>query len=168
MGKSARLAWFARMALLLVLLGQFVLFVRSDIQIFDSRLHRQQNSASIQWYDKVLVALKPLPDAALHVYYDYRMYVPGNPGWVTDTNFDLLEYDYIQQNHFGVLLLLEQRIRDYLNPNVTGIDPALFARNQLFYRDANNESITGYHLVYRDSFGLIFVRDELYQQYYLK
>ena len=168
MEKSARLAWFARMALLLVLLAQFVLFVSSDVQIFNSRLHRQQNSASIQWYDKVLVALKPLPDAGLHIYYDYRMYVPGNPGWATDTNFDLLEYSYIQQNHFDVLLLLEQRIRDYLNPNVTGIDPALFARNQQFYRDANNQTITGYHLVYRDSFGLIYVRDSLYQQYYSK
>ena len=158
MDRTARLAWFARMALLLVLLAQFILFVRSDVQTFNSRLHREQTSTSIQWYSKVLAALKPLPDTKLRVYYDYRMYVPGKPGWVTDTNFDLLEYGYIQQNHFDVLLLLEQRIRDYLNPNVTGIDPALFARNQQFYRDADNQTITGYHLVYRDSFGLIFVR----------
>jgi hypothetical protein len=163
-----RLAWFARLALLLVLLIQFSLFVSSDVQAFNSRMHRQQNSTSIQWYDKALAALKPLPDAKLRVYYDYRMYVPGKPGWHTDTNFDLLEYGYIQQNHFDVLLLLEQRILDYLNPNVTGIDPALFARNQQFYRDADNQTITGYHLVYRDSFGLIFVRDELYQKYYSK
>jgi hypothetical protein len=168
MNKSGHLAWIARTALLLVLLAQFVLFVRSDVQSFNSRMHRQQNSTSIQWYDNVLVELKPLPDASLHVYYDYRLYVPGNLGWATDTNFDLLEYGYIQQNHFDVLLLLEQRIRDYLNPEVTGIDPALFARNQQFYRDANNQTITGYHLVYRDSFGLIYVRDELYQQYYSK
>ncbi len=166
--QSGHLAWFARMALLLVLLIQFGLFIRSDVQTFNSNLHRQQNSASIQWYSQVLTALKPLPDAKLHVYYDYRLYVPGNPGWVTDTNFDLLEYSYIQQNHFDVLLLLEQRIKDYLNPNATGIDPALFARNQQFYRDANNQTITGYHLVYRDSFGLIYVRDALYQQYYSK
>jgi hypothetical protein len=163
-----RLAWFARLVLLLVLLIQFGLFVSSDVQAFNSRMHRQENSASIQWYDKVLAALKPLPDAKLRVYYDYRMYVPGKTGWRTDTNFDLLEYGYIQQNHFDVLLLLEQRIRDYLNPNVTGIDPALFARNQQFYRDADNQTITGYHLVYRDSFGLIYVRDELYQEYYSK
>jgi hypothetical protein len=163
-----RLAWFARLILLLVLFIQFGLFVSSDVQAFNSRMHRQQNSTSIQWYDKVLAALKPLPDAKLRVYYDYRMYVPGKPGWRTDTNFDLLEYGYIQQNHFDVLLLLEQRIRDYLNPNVTGIDPALFARNQQFYRDADNQTITGYHLVYRDSFGLIYVRDELYQEYYSK
>ncbi len=166
-GKTNLLA-IIRLALLLVLLVQFGLFVRSDVQIFNSRMYRQQNSASIQWYSKVLTALKPLPDAKLHVYYDYRMYVPGLPGWVTETNFDLLEYNYIQQNHFDVLLLLEQRILDYLNPNVTGIDPALFARNQQFYRDADNQTIKGYHLVYRDSFGLIYISDELYQKYYSK
>ena len=165
---TARLAWFARLALLLILIIQFGLFVSSDVHAFNSNLHRQQNSTSIQWYPNALATLKPLPDKKLHVYYDYRMYVPGNPGWVKDTNFDLLEYGYIQQNHFDVLLLLEQRIRDYLNPNVTGIDPALFARNQQFYRDADNQTITGYHLVYRDSYGLIYVRDALYQKYYIK
>jgi len=168
MDRSPLLAWLARMALLLVVFIQFVLFVRADVRTFDSRLHREQTSASIQWYNQALVELEPLPDANLHIYYDYRMYVPGKPGWQTETNFDLLEYDYIQQNHFDVLLLLEQRIRDYLNPNVTGIDPALFARNQQFYRDADNGTITGYHLVYRDSFGLIYVHDDLYQEYYSK
>jgi hypothetical protein len=162
------LAWFARVALLLVLFVQFALFVRADVHTFDSRMHRAEKSHSIQFYDKVLAALKPLPDAQLHIYYDYRMYVPGKPGWVTETTFDLLEYGYIQKNHFDVLILLEQRIRDYLNPEAVGIDPALFARNQQFYRDADNQTIKGYHLVYRDSFGLIFVRDELYQKYYLK
>jgi hypothetical protein len=168
MDKSGHLAWLARLVLLLVLMAQFGLFVRADVLSFNSRLQREQNSASIRWYGTVQTTLKPLPDADLHVYYDYRMYVPGNPGWITETNFDLLEYEYIQQNNFDVLLLLEQRIRDYLNPNVTGIDPALFARNQQFYRDADNQTVAGYQLVYRDSFGLIYVRDELYQKYFSK
>jgi hypothetical protein len=168
MDRTAPLAWFARMVLLLVLFAQFVLFVRSDVLAFNSNLHREQNSTSIKWDSQALAQLEPLQNTNLRVYYDYRMYVPAKPGWVTDTNYDLLEYSYIQENHFDVLLLLEQRIRDYLNPNVIGIDPALFARNQQFYRDANNQTITGYHLVYRDSFGLIFVRDTLYQEYYLK
>ena len=134
--KAARLAWFTRMALLLVLFIQFGLFVRADVQTFNSRLHREQNSTSIQWYSQGAGRTQAVAGCKTTRYYDYRMYVPGNPGWVTDTNFDLLEYSYIQQNHFDVLLLLEQRIQDYLNPNATGIDPALFARNQQFYRDA--------------------------------
>ncbi len=96
------------------------------------------------------------------------MYVPGKPGWVTETNFDLLEYNYIQKHHFDVLLLQQQQIRDYLNPNAVGINPALFARNQQFYRDADRATIKGFHLIYRNAFGLIFIRDELYEQYYSK
>jgi hypothetical protein len=167
-GRKIRLANIAQLAILLASFAQFILFVRTDFNIFASRLHRAENNASIQFYDKVLAELNPLPDAQLHVYYDYRMYVPGKTGWVTETTYDLLEYSYIQENHFDVLVLLEQRIRDYLNPNVVGIDPALFARNQQFYRDADNATINGYHLIYRDAFGLIYVRDELYQKYYSK
>ncbi len=163
-----RLANLARLAVLLALFAQFILFVRTDFQIIESRLHRADNNASIQFYDKVLAELKPLPDTQLHVYYDYRMYVPGKPAWVTETTYDLLEYKYIQEKQFDVLVLLEQRIRDYLNPKVVGIDPVLFAQNQQFYRDADNATVNGYHLIYRDAFGLIYVRDELYLKYYSK
>jgi hypothetical protein len=166
--KAGHLAALTRLAAWLVLCIQLVVFARVDINIYETRLHRAENNSSIQFYDQVLAALKPLPEAQLHVYYDYRMYVPGKPGWVTETNYDLLEYVYIQDNNFDVLLLLEQRIRDYLNPDAVGIDPALFVRNQQFYRDADNETIKGFHLVYRNTFGLIYVRDELYQQYYSK
>jgi len=167
-GGAARISRFAQIAVLSVVLVQFILFVRDDIQRFDKRVHRSENSTSIQFYDQVVGALKPLPDGQLHLYYDYRMYMPGTPGWVTETNFDLLEYGYIQEHNFDVLLLTEQRIRDYLNPDVKGIDPELFARNQQFYRDADNEMISGYHLVYRDSFGLVYVRNDLYQHFFSK
>jgi hypothetical protein len=94
------------------------------------------------------------------VYYDAQMYVPVTTGWSTVSTYDLLEYGYISEHNFDVLLLMEQRIRDYLNPNAVGIDVETFKRNQLFYRDADVESLNGYHLVYRDTFGLIFVRDD--------
>jgi hypothetical protein len=157
-----------RIAALLVVLAQFVLFVRSDVQRFNADVHRADNNPRIQFYDQVVKALTPLPAGPLHVYYDYRLYVPEKPGWTTETNYDLLEYGYIQERNFDVLLLLEQRIRDYLNPDVTGIDPDLFALNQQFYRDAGNETISGYHLVYRNSLGLVYVKDILYQQFFDK
>jgi hypothetical protein len=75
--RNGHLAAFARLAAWLVLCIQLVIFVRTDINIYSTRLHRAENNASIQFYDKVLAALKPLPDEQLHVYYDYRMYVPG-------------------------------------------------------------------------------------------
>ncbi len=151
-----------------VVIVQFFLFLGGDVQRYSTDLHQADNNPRIQFFDQAVNALSPLPDGPLHVYYDYRLYVPEMPGWKTETNYDLLEYGYIQQGNFDVLLLLEQRIRDYLNPNVTGIDPALFALNQQFYRDADNETIKGFHLVYRNPVGLVYVRDDLYQQYFSK
>jgi len=93
--------------------------------------------------------------------------MPETPGWQTETSFDLLEYSYIEQRNFSVLMLLEQRIRDYLNEGVQGIDHEVFARNQQFYRDPDKEQLRGYHLVYRDPTGLVFVRDDLWKRYML-
>jgi hypothetical protein len=166
--KSRFIKQAASIAALLVVLIQFILFIRSDIKIFNTDLRRANNNPRIQFYTRVVRALEPLPAGPRHIYYDYRLYVPETPGWTTETNFDLLEYGYVQQRKFDVLILLEQRIRDYLNPNLTGIDPVLFARNEEFYRDAENGTISGYHLVYRDSLGLVYVQYDLYQQYFSK
>ena len=161
-------AKLAPVFILLVVLIQTALFLNQDIQIFNESLHRADNNPRIQFYDQILNALSPLPVGPVYVYYDYRLYVPETTGWTTQTSYDLLEYSYIQENNFDILLLLEQRIRDYLNPNVTGIDPDVFARNQQFYRDAENETISGYHLVYRNNLGLVYVREDLYQNYFQK
>jgi hypothetical protein len=154
--------------ILLVVLIQVVLFVKQDVQILNTSLHRADNNPRIQFYDQVLNALSPLPTGSFNVYYDYRFYVPETTGWTIQTSYDLLGYSYIQENNFDILLLLEQRIHDYLNPNVTGIDHDVFARNQQFYRDAENGTISGYQLVYRNDLGLVYVREDLYQNYFQK
>ncbi len=149
--------------LLLGVAVQFGFFLVDGVQRYEGRLHRADNNERIQFYEQALSVLRPLEGKPLYVYYDYRLYVPDTPNWSTETNFDLLDYKYVTQHNFDVLLLLEQRIRDYLNAGVVGIDPATFALNQQFYRDADNGVIKGYHLVYRDSVGLIYVREDLYR-----
>jgi hypothetical protein len=144
---------------LLVIAVQFGLFAVRSTGDYTARLHRADNNVRIQFYHQTVQTLQPLAGQNLFVYYDYRLYAPPTPGWTVETTTDLLEYGYIQQKNFDVLLLLEQRIRDYLLPGVQGIDPATFARNQQFYRDADTGQVTGYHLLYRDKVGLIYVRD---------
>ena len=61
---------------------------------------------------------------------------------------------------------MQQRIRDYLNPEVTGIDPLLLKESCEFYGDADNGGGWGYVLVYRNDFGLAFVRENLYEQFF--
>ena len=65
-----------------------------------------------------------------------------------------------------MLLLLRQRIRDYIQEGAIGVDPERFPMNQAFYRDADNGSIAGFQLVYRDDTGLIFVKDAVCEQYF--
>jgi hypothetical protein len=156
-----KLSQILQAAALLVVVAQAGLFARAAVINYNNRLHRADNNPRIQFYDQVVKALNPLSGQPVHLYFDYRMYLPDTPGWTAETNYDLLEYGYIQQGHFDVLLLLEQRIRDYLHPDAKGIDPELFARNQQFYRDADQGTIQGYHLMYRDAVGLVYVRDGL-------
>jgi len=155
--------------ILLALIIQTAMFIRQDVQFINGTLHEAENNPRIMFYNQALDALTPLPvGGTYHVYFDYRLYAPETIGWTTETTYELLEYGYIQENNYDILLLLEQRIRDYLNPKVTGTDPEVFARNQQFYRDAENGTIIGYHLVYRNDVGLVFVREDLYQKYFHK
>jgi len=88
------------------------------------------------------------------------------PNWQIETSFDLLSYAYIQEHDFDVLLLLQQRIWDYTNPNAVGIDPEAFALSQQFYRDADAGKIEGYDLVYRTPLALVFVKESLCAAYF--
>ena len=110
--------------------------------------------------------LKPVQDRSLKVYYDYRMYLPPTDKWTTKTSYDILDYGYISENNFDVLLLMKQRFLDYLNPNAQGIDPTKFANSQQFYRDAQAAAIRGYRQVFENDFGKIFIREEIYQLVY--
>ncbi len=156
---------YLRMALLTGLLVQAGLFIRSDVQDFNTYLRRADGNERIQFYGEAVDALRTLPQTNLSVYYDYRLYVPGEPGWLLANHYDLLDYNFIQVNNFGALLLLQDRINDYLNPNVSGIAPETFALNQQFYRDADNETLSGYRLAFRSEVGLVYVREDLYLKY---
>jgi len=146
---------------------QFTSYVYSDAVWFNQRVHAAENSYAILFYNQALEALEPLPSGSYYVYHDVRMYVPETDGWVTEAIFELLDYDYLQQRNFDVVMLMQQRINDYLNPEVVGIDSEAFTRSQVFYKDANNGNLKGYHLVFRNDFGLIFVKDELYEANYV-
>ena len=150
-----------RLVVMLIILMQFILFARDDASVFVGRLQRADNNPRIQFYDQILTSLKPYEQEQLYIYYDYRLYLPEHELWRTAINYDLLNYEYIQENDFDVLILLQQRIRDYLNPNATGIGSTDFANSQQLYLDAQAGSINNYQLLFSDENGMIFIRDDL-------
>jgi hypothetical protein len=149
---------------LLVTMIQFGFFIHQDINLIIDRFNRAENNDRIAFYSIALEQLEPFDQSGLRVYYDYRLYVPETPGWTLETTRDLLSYDLIEKGNYDVLLLLDQRIRDYINPNVVGIDQQEFAKSLAFYKDADQESIHGYTLLFRNETGLIYVKTDLAMQ----
>ena len=150
-----------RLGLVAVIMAQFVFFIVQDVNAYSARYRRAENNERIAFYDLAFEKLEPITKNPLQVYYDYRLYVPETDGWQLETTHDLLDYDYIEQHNYDVLLLLDQRIRDYINPNVVGIDSEQFPKNLKFYTDANKGTIQGYKLYYRNEVALIYIKNDL-------
>lgn len=146
---------------------QFAQNIMRDMKLYSDRLYREQTSPAISFYDRVVETLKPLPSIYMyHVYHDVRMYVPSRPDWYCESIFEMLNYAYLQEKWFDIILLRQQRIYDYLDPDAIVLDAAKLAASQVFYRDAQAGKIQGYRLLYRDAYGLIFARDRLIEDHF--
>jgi len=145
---------------LLTVLGQFMLNLRADLAAYRARLTRAQDNPTIQFYFDAQQALEEegLAQPALRVYYDYRLYVPETQDWESETSYELLSYNYIEQKDFDILLLQEQRILDYLDPQAKGIDAQQFANSRAFYQDALEGQVRGYRLIFENAIGRVFVK----------
>jgi hypothetical protein len=151
--------------LTLLVVVQVFFFTQSNIVQINGQINRAENNKSILFYDRAKQSLAMLPDEKYYVYHDVLMYVPENSPWVTESIFEMLDYAFIDERSYDILLLMHGRINDYLNPAVEGIDPEKLARARTFYQDARDGSIKGYHLVYNDTFGLVFIKNALNSQY---
>lgn len=152
--------------LLLVLIGaQMAAWVRTSAKNFTLRTNRAKDNPAIIFYNDALETLEPVRGQA-NVYFDYRLYMPGKDGWRTENSFDLLTYDFINSRNFDLLFLSQQRIRDYLNPEVTSQDAEGLEQSRVFYRDADTDQLQGYYLLLREDVGLLYIRDGFCQQYY--
>lgn len=152
-------------AIMLVLLQAF-LFVKQDITLITDQTNRGTTSQALVFDQVAKARLTPLDGQYLRVYHDYRMYVPYYPGWLLSTSFDMLNNAYIEEGNFDVIYLQNQRIRDYLNPDVVAIDQAELERAREFYRPASEGIIPGYQLLFQNDFGKVFVRDGLCVEYF--
>lgn len=159
----------AKFAFLAIVAVQMVFFNIQNVKAYDDQLHREARSESIQFYHKAVEALQPMIPYNPNVYYDYRIYLPfGQPFNHIYTAFEMLDYDYIEEHKFNILLLINQRVDDYLNPRAEGVNPDKLEVARIFYKDVRNKEIKGYTFLFEDGFGKVFIRDEDYEKYYFK
>jgi len=150
-----------------VVVLQVVFFNIQNVQSVSAQIQREENSESIRFFREAIQVLEPSQTKGLSVYYDYRVYIPFyRYPWRHQTSFDMLNYAYIQDNDFDILLLMNQRVTDYLNPRAEGVNPEELEIARQFYTDVRNNQIINYILLYEDDFGKAFIRQDLYERDY--
>ena len=164
-GEGSKLRVVGRLAVLLIVVIQLALFARQDVETLVKQSRRQVDNPRIEFFEKAAATLEPLEHAEMKVYYDHRLYVPKQSNWLYNTSYGILNYPYIEAQDFDILFLLESRMRDYLNPNAVGVDPAELEAGRRFYEDALAGKIAGYHQLFRDEIAGVFIRIETCRNY---
>jgi hypothetical protein len=168
--KSRRpITWLWGGLVVAIIAYQFNININKDVQLFSEVLVREENEGSLIFY-KVLER-DYLPriqtDQQLKVFRDVRMYFPDNPRWNVRTFWNS-KYSTIEKIKPDIIILWAQRILDYTQAGAleSAVDPAAFQDTYTFFVDADNDQLRGYRLIYRDSQGLMFVNDAMYERYF--
>jgi len=151
-----------------ITLSQFVYNFNFDAEHYLAELNKEKDSQAIQFYEKlneVVFAKIPTNDH-LVIFRDVRMYVADSPRWEIKFRWGTQDYAVIQKA--DALVLWKQRLYDYTQAGAAerALDQTEFAEAARFYNDALNDTVTGYHLIYQDDFGVAYISAALYDQYF--
>ncbi len=164
---AASLTWGAVLAAMVI--WQFAIYINKDVELYRDVLTREENEGSLVFYDTLERDYLPRITAAesLTVFRDVRMYFPDNSRWNIRTYWNS-KYSTIEKIRPDIMILWSQRILDYTQEGAleNAVDPDSFQDTYTFYMDVKNEQVRGYHLIYRDAEGLMFVSDEIYELYF--
>ena len=164
--EGSKMRVVSRVTLLLIVVIQLALFTRQDVETLVKQSRRQVDNPRIEFFDKATAIVKPLEQAEMKVFYDYRLYVPKQSNWLYNTSYGILNYAYIEAQNFDILFLLESRMLDYLNPNAEGVDPAELEEGRRFYSDALAGTISGYRQLFKDETAVLFIRNETCRNFF--
>lgn len=155
---------------IIIIFWQLFVYTQQNINMYSTHLKREQTSESIRFFYEVKENhLGPLSELkSIRIYRDPRLYVPNSPPWIPMSSFKMLTYEYFEEKNPQVILLMRQRILDYTNDGIVPEDQAVYEKSYLFYTDAENGELSGYQLIYEDDFGLVYIRDNVYQYYFDK
>jgi hypothetical protein len=162
-------AWLWGGLVLAVIAYQFAVYVGKDVSLYREVLTREEKEESLVFYKILEKDYLPRIQAGgqLKVFRDVRMYFPEDPRWIVRTYWNS-KYSTIEKIKPDILILWPQRILDYTSESAqqNAVDPESFKDTYNFFVDADKDQLRGYRLVYRDSEGLMFVSDAIYDQYF--
>ena len=163
--KKERISAVLLIGALGIILAQFVVYIRSDIEIYDGILYREQRSPNIAFYHEVEDVLEELNVAEenLVVYRDLTAYVMPKPNYDVIMNWRLASYDYFNRTQPDMLMLEMDYVLAFTKPDAvaTAVDPGDMEAWQKFYGDAFANQISGFEIIYQNDYGLALLRSEL-------
>ncbi len=163
------ITWLWGGLILAVIAYQFVVYANKDVELYREVLTREENEKSLVFYEVLEKDYLPRiqTDDQLKVFRDVRMYFPESPRWKVRTYWNS-KYSTIEKIKPDIIILWSQRILDYTSENAqaNAVDPKSFQDTYTFFVDADKDQLRDYRLVYRDSEGLMFVSDAIYEAYF--
>ena len=162
-GRFRKTAGITLCALLAVQIG---LNLRTDKNLYEVQLHREENSGSIALYDELRDTYLPLPEVPeermTRIYRDWKAYFPEQEGYAILTDWELASFPLIEDWHPDLILLEKENIRAYSAENVQSqaVDADKMAQTAAFYSAAAQKSIPGYELLMENSFGMVFRKEQ--------
>ncbi|MCC6148298.1 MAG: hypothetical protein IT308_12120, partial [Anaerolineaceae bacterium] len=124
-----------------------------------------------QFYDGVEAnVLDKMPGEKIRVYRDWHIYFPETTAQQVEMNWDLPTYDYIREFKPDLILLERENLAMFSRPEVVAeaVDPDRMEMVHEFYAAAKNGRLEGYRQVYQRDFGVVFVREELFNVYFAR
>lgn len=155
----------------LVLGGLALIFLARDgVLSYQAQLHKEETSASINFFNKVDGAyLADLPaDTNFTFYRDWRAYVAPQSNWSLAMSWDLMDYDTLNETQPDFLFLEAENITYFSDQAKLAIalNESVMKSKYEFYSDAKANTVSGYQLLAEGAFGKAFVRENVTQQYW--
>lgn len=167
--KNRYVKWGVCSILLTAFFLQSVWAVGVSSKYYFAALGREANSESIRFFAVVEedYLSKIVLDRPLMILRHVHMYVPNDPRWDVRHRWGLTTYSYVERINPDAILLWKQELYDFTNEAVldSAVNPERFEEALPFYQDALSHELAGYTHVYEDSYGVLYVRDDLAQQY---
>jgi uncharacterized protein YktA (UPF0223 family) len=141
-------------------------YVKVDVAYYREALTKEETSASIAFFHTLdSEYLQKIKADKLVIYRDWRIYFPSRPDREIEMSWDLASYDFIRPIHPDLILLERVNVNLFSNPESVekAIDRDKSLQNYTFYKDALENRIEGYTLLYEDNFGLAFVKTNLWR-----
>jgi hypothetical protein len=146
-------------------LVQGFIFLQTDVAIYHRALTREETSPSIAFYKTLESEILPrFKSEKLVIYRDWHVYFPSSPAREIEMSWEMATYDFIRPIDPDLILLDRENLNLFSTPESVekSVDLQKAQTVYEFYRDAKENRIPGYVLIYEDKFGLAFVKTELW------